>query len=167
MLKTLICYIASESVKPRMADSSKRSNTGRRDTVECRQLTLDDWADALRAIRGPAETPARASASSEVSAAAVPLNDDEPSARIEPGGTSTPHRLSATELLATPDALLTRTHLRELGLERRAIDAVFRALVVVALPGYSRPMIRVRDFLELLERCTFGDDRVRPIARAS
>jgi hypothetical protein len=71
------------------------------------------------------------------------------------------------DLLGTPDALLTRTHLRELGLERRAIDAVFRALAVVALPGYSRPMIRVRDFLELLERSTFGDDRVRPIARAS
>ncbi|HXG77243.1 MAG TPA: hypothetical protein VNJ53_11790 [Gaiellaceae bacterium] len=74
---------------------------------------------------------------------------------------------SAMELLESPDALLTRTHLRELGLERRAIDAVFRALAVVALPGYSRPMIRVRDFLELLERCTFRDDRVRPMAGAS
>jgi hypothetical protein len=73
----------------------------------------------------------------------------------------------ATALLDAPDALLTRTHLRELGLERRAVDAVFRALAVVALPGYSRPMIRVRDYLELIEHCTFRDDRVRPSARVS
>jgi hypothetical protein len=73
----------------------------------------------------------------------------------------------ATELLATPEALLTRTHLRELGLERRAVDAVFQALPVVALPGYSRPMVRVQDYIELVQRSTFRDDRVRPIARAS
>ena len=59
---------------------------------------------------------------------------------------------TATQLLANPDALLTRTHLRELGLERRAVDAVFRALPVVALPGYSRPLIRARDYVELVER---------------
>jgi hypothetical protein len=59
--------------------------------------------------------------------------------------------------------LLTRTHLRELGLERRAVDAVFRAVPVVVLPGYSRPMIRVAQFLELVERFTYRDDRVRPI----
>ncbi|MGH3105118.1 MAG: hypothetical protein ACRDN6_13580 [Gaiellaceae bacterium] len=73
----------------------------------------------------------------------------------------------ATELLATPEALLTRTHLRELGLERRAVDAVFRALPVVAFPGYSRPMVRAQDYIELVERYTFRDDRVRPMARAS
>jgi hypothetical protein len=150
-----------------MTDSSKRSNAGSSEIeLECRQLTLDECADALPAIAGPSETPTRGSASSEVAAAAVRLNDDEPSSRIETA-TTTPHRLSATELLETPDALLTRTHLRELGLERRAIDAVFRALAVVALPGYSRPMVRVGDFLELLERCTFRDDRVRPIAGSS
>ena len=66
-----------------------------------------------------------------------------------------------------PDALLTRTNLRELGLERRAVDAVFRALPVVALPGYSRPMVRVEDYLELLRCNTFRDDRVRQAARAS
>ena len=60
--------------------------------------------------------------------------------------------LLATELLETPGALLTRTHLRELGLERRAIDAVFRKLPVVALPGYSRPMISAEKYLELIER---------------
>jgi hypothetical protein len=71
-------------------------------------------------------------------------------------------RPTAAELLETPGALLTRTHLRELGLQRSAIDAVFRELPVVALPGYVRPMIRVSDYLELLERCTYADDRVRP-----
>jgi hypothetical protein len=58
---------------------------------------------------------------------------------------------SASELLATPGAMLTRTHLRELGLERRAIDGVFRTLDVVVLPGYSRPLIRAADYLELLD----------------
>jgi len=66
------------------------------------------------------------------------------------------------ELLETPGALLTRSHLRELGLERRAVDAVFRALPVVALPGYSRPMVRAEQFLELVEHSTYHDDRVRP-----
>jgi hypothetical protein len=63
-----------------------------------------------------------------------------------------------------PDALLTRTHLRELGLERRAVDAVFRALPNVLLPGYSRPMVRAQAYLALVERSTFCDrcgDRVR------
>ena len=77
------------------------------------------------------------------------------------------HHSAATDLLTMPDALLTRTHLRELGLERRAVDAVFRALPVVALPGYSRLMVRVEDYLELVGRNTFHADRVRPIARAS
>jgi hypothetical protein len=72
------------------------------------------------------------------------------------------HRPSAPELLETPGALLTRSHLRGLGLERRAIDAVFRALPVVALPGYSRPMIRAEQYLELVEQHTYRNDRVRP-----
>lgn len=76
-------------------------------------------------------------------------------------------RPSPTELLETPGALLTRSHLRGLGLERRAVDAVFRALPVVALPGYSRPMVCVEDYLELVKRSTFRDDRVRPVMRAS
>ena len=71
-------------------------------------------------------------------------------------------RPSAAELLELPDALLTRTHLRELGLERRAVDAVFRACPTVVLPGYSRPLLRVRDYLELVERCVYdGRTRVR------
>ena len=71
-------------------------------------------------------------------------------------------RPSPAELLETPGALLTRSHLRGLGLERRAIDAVFRALPVVALPGYSRPLIRAELYLELVEQHTYRDDRVRP-----
>jgi hypothetical protein len=71
-------------------------------------------------------------------------------------------RSSAVELLRTPGALLTRTHLRGLGLERRAVDAVFRALPVVALPGYSRPMVRAEDYVQFIECNTYRDDRVRP-----
>ena len=39
-------------------------------------------------------------------------------------------RPTATELLETPGALLTRTHLRELGLERRALLEQRRAAMV-------------------------------------
>lgn len=74
-----------------------------------------------------------------------------------------PRRPSPAKLLSTPGALLTRSHLRELGLERRAIDAVFRRLPVVALPGYSRPMIRAEHYLELVEEHTYRDNRVRPL----
>jgi len=44
-------------------------------------------------------------------------------------------------------------------LERRAGDSVFRALPVVALPGYSRPLIRAADYLKLLERSTYDGAR--------
>ncbi len=69
---------------------------------------------------------------------------------------------NAADLLETPGALLSRTHLRELGLERRAVDAVFRALPVVALPGYSRPLIRAEDYRAYVDEHTYRDDRVRP-----
>ena len=65
------------------------------------------------------------------------------------------------ERLELPEALLSRTDLAELGLPRRAVDAVFRELDVVVLPGYSRPFVRVRGYLALVERCTYADDRVR------
>ena len=71
-------------------------------------------------------------------------------------------RPTAAERLGNPDALLSRTDLRELGLERRAVDAVFRALPVVVFEGYSRPLVTVRDYLELVERSTYRGDRVRP-----
>jgi hypothetical protein len=75
-------------------------------------------------------------------------------------------RPSARELLAEGSGLLTRSHLRELGLERRAVDAVFRELPNVLLPGYSRPLVRVDDYLELLDRSTFREDRVWPPPRS-
>ncbi len=84
----------------------------------------------------------------------LPINGAEPAPNRQ-------HH-TAQELLETPDALLTRTHLRELGLERRAVDAVFRILPVVALPGYSRPMIRAQEYLALIARSTYNGDRVRP-----
>lgn len=74
---------------------------------------------------------------------------------------------SAAELLQTPGAVLTRSHLRDLGWERRGVDAIFRALPVVAVYGYSRPVIQVEDYLELVQRSTFRDDRVRPISNTS
>jgi hypothetical protein len=71
-------------------------------------------------------------------------------------------RPSAAELLETPGGMLSRTDLRELGWERRAVDAIFRELDVVFLPGYSRPHVRREDYLALLERSTYRGDRVRP-----
>src|SRR6266571_1979803 len=96
------------------------------------QLSLDDWAETLEASTEPV--------------AAEPHPPPPPAASR--------HHQSTRELLDTPGALLTRTHLRKLGLERRAVDAVFRALPVVALPGYSRPMIRAEQYLDLLAHCT-------------
>jgi hypothetical protein len=68
---------------------------------------------------------------------------------------------TAAELLDTPGSLLTRSHLRELGLGRSAIDAVFRRLPVIVFPGSSRPHVRRDDYLELVEQSIYDDDRVR------
>jgi hypothetical protein len=65
------------------------------------------------------------------------------------------HLPSPAERLSNPSAFLSRTDLRELGLERRAVDAVFRACDVVVLPGYRRPLISVCDYLELIARSTY------------
>ena len=133
------------------------------------QLTLDDWAEVLKASPRAPDTQRRQAATSDLAPAGSAEAGVERRSRCAGAavGRTVRHRAGATQLLESQDALLTRTHLRELGLERRAVDAVFRALAVVALPGYSRPMIRVRDYLELLEHCTFRDDRVRPMVRAS
>jgi hypothetical protein len=72
-------------------------------------------------------------------------------------------RPSASERLAEPAAFLSRTDFAELGLERRAVDAIFRACPVVSLPGYSRPLVKVSDYLALIEKSTYHDDRVRPV----
>ena len=74
-------------------------------------------------------------------------------------------RPSAAELLQTPGALLTRSHLRDLGLGRSAIDAIFRQLPVIVFPGSSRPHIRAEDYLELVEQATYDDTRVRLTGR--
>jgi hypothetical protein len=87
---------------------------------------------------------------------------------VESSGTAqkrTSPRLSPAERLENPAAFLSRSDLAQLGLERRAVDAVFRACPVISLPGYSRPLIRVCDYLKLVERSTYRDDRVRPIGR--
>jgi hypothetical protein len=70
-------------------------------------------------------------------------------------------RPTVHELLKSPNSFLTRSDLRDLGLERRAVDAIFREVPVVVLPGYSRPMIKARDYLALLDRSTYDDSRVR------
>jgi len=72
---------------------------------------------------------------------------------------------TAAQLRGDDGALLSRTDLRELGLERRAIDAVFRELPLVLLPGYSRPLIKAADYLALIERETYGNDVVHPARR--
>ena len=61
------------------------------------------------------------------------------------------HRPSSAERLSNPDAVLTRTDLRELGWERRAIDAIVRSCPAVAIPGYSRTVILVRDYLAFVD----------------
>ena len=66
------------------------------------------------------------------------------------------------ERLDRAGAYLSRTDLRELGLERRAVDAVFQNCPVVVLPGYRRPLIRVEDYQALIEASTYRGDRVRP-----
>jgi hypothetical protein len=67
--------------------------------------------------------------------------------------------------LANPEAVLSRTDLAELGYPRRAVDAIFRALDVESHDGYSRPLIRVGDFLAYRQTRTFRDGaRVRPRA---
>ena len=70
-------------------------------------------------------------------------------------------RPTAAQRLATPGAVLSRTDLRSLGFERRAVDAIFRALPVVVLPGYSRPLVRAEDYLKLVASSTYAGDRVR------
>jgi hypothetical protein len=72
---------------------------------------------------------------------------------------------SARDLLDQGTGLLTRSHLRELGLERRAVDAVFRACPTVIIPGYSRPLFKVADYLRQLDGRTYRDDRPYPPAR--
>ena len=114
------------------------------------QLTLDDWAATTLAV----------------SRSDSPSSNGHVRKQESPAPPTARHQ-HAAELLETPGALLTRTHLRELGLERRAVDAVFRKLPVVSLPGYSRPLIRADEYLHLIDDHTYSDDRVRPVASSA
>ena len=72
-------------------------------------------------------------------------------------------RPSPADLLGRQGALLTRGDLAGLGLTRTMIDSVFRTLDVVYFPGCKRVgAVKREDYLELVERCTYRDDRVRP-----
>jgi hypothetical protein len=61
-------------------------------------------------------------------------------------------RPTAAELVQTPGALLTTSDLAALGLPRKAIESVLRQVPVVYLDGYRRPLVRVEDYRELVER---------------
>ena len=123
----------------------------------------------LKASPAAPETPPRESEDVEpaASAGAAEGSEELRSTCAEAVEGALRHHPVATELLETPGALLTRSHLRELGLERRAIDAVFRRLPVIALPGYSRPMIHVEEYLGLIDEHTYRDDRVRPLGAST
>jgi hypothetical protein len=74
-------------------------------------------------------------------------------------------RPSAAELVAQGAGYLTRSDLRDLGLPRRAVDAVCRECPVIELPGYTRPMVQVEAFVALMDGHTYCDrcgDKVRP-----
>jgi hypothetical protein len=71
-------------------------------------------------------------------------------------------RPTAAELVETPGALLTSSHLAELGLSRRAIDSVFRHCPIVQLPDFHRPMIRAEDYRALVEASMHDGQQVWP-----
>jgi hypothetical protein len=71
-------------------------------------------------------------------------------------------RPTAAKLVETPDALLDRRALAELGLQRRSIDFVFRECPVISFPGVRRAYVRAEDYLRCIEQHTYTEDRVRP-----
>jgi len=73
----------------------------------------------------------------------------------------TERRPSAPELVEQGTGWLTRSHLRDLGLPRAAIDAIFKKLDVYFIEGYSRGMVRVEDFTALMAVSAYARDRVR------
>ena len=93
---------------------------------------------------------------------ASPAMSPDTGLEIDKGGVPDIAGKALQTRLGIPDAFLSRTDLRALGLPRRAVDSIFRALPVVVFEGYSRPLVTVRDYLELVERSTYRGDRVRP-----
>jgi hypothetical protein len=68
------------------------------------------------------------------------------------------------ELLRHPDAYLLRVDLFALGLGRRGVDAVVRA-IGREVPGYGRPVVLVRDWVAYRESFTYRGDRPRGTKR--
>jgi hypothetical protein len=71
------------------------------------------------------------------------------------------------ERLEMPEAILTRSDLADLGYPRRAVDVIFKHVIregagVQVLPGFSRPMIRVGDFLAFRDRHSHREPVVSP-----
>lgn len=64
------------------------------------------------------------------------------------------------ERLRHPDAMLTRPDLARIGHSRRAVDAIFEHCTVYVFPGFSKPMIRVADYLAVRDSAAFRNDRV-------
>ena len=61
-----------------------------------------------------------------------------------------------------PTLLDRKTLGEELGVTRAVVDAIFRSVPVVALPGLRKPMVRREDVLRLLEESTYRDgERIR------
>jgi hypothetical protein len=73
----------------------------------------------------------------------------------------TPASLSARPLVPSTPVWRNACERPSCSSRRRKVDAVSRALDVVALPGYSRPLVRVADYVGLVEATMFRDDRVR------
>jgi hypothetical protein len=68
---------------------------------------------------------------------------------------------TASQLLETPGAMLNRTHLAELGWGRAQVDAILLKLTVYVIDGSSRPMVRVADYLDLVDASACPKDQVR------
>lgn len=64
--------------------------------------------------------------------------------------------------LPLPALLDRRTLAAELGVGRATVDAIFRSLPVVALPGLRKPFVRRDDVMRLLDESTYDEGRVRP-----
>jgi hypothetical protein len=59
-------------------------------------------------------------------------------------------------------AFVTRGDLEALGLGRRAIDGLFRALPVVTFPDVRRMFLRREDVARYVEAHTYPSDELRP-----
>jgi hypothetical protein len=70
---------------------------------------------------------------------------------------------AAHERLERREGLLSKADLERLGLPRRAVDAVFRALPNVEFPGFSRAFVHAKDFSSYLDEHTYdGRSKVKP-----